>query len=52
MIKCNAGAETAAVAVAHRIIIADHTLRRGTHYNDLGAGYFDERDQWSWSDDQ
>jgi transposase len=40
------GAKRAAIAVAHAIlVIAYHLLRKGTVYEDLGANYFDERDE-------
>jgi transposase len=40
------GKKRAAVAVAHSIIvIAYHMLKRGTHYQELGADYFDTRNQ-------
>lgn len=40
------GKKRAAIAVAHSIIvIAYHMLKRGTHYQDLGADYFDTRNQ-------
>jgi transposase len=40
------GKQRAAVAVAHSIlVIAYHILRRGTTYTDLGADYFDRRNE-------
>jgi transposase len=40
------GKKKAAVAVGHTIlIIAYHLLSRGRTYDELGAGYFDERDR-------
>jgi transposase len=40
------GTRKALVAVGHAIlVIAYHVLKRGEPYQDLGANYFDERDQ-------
>jgi transposase len=40
------GKKKAAVAVGHTIlVIVYHVLKRGTVYEELGAGYFDERDR-------
>jgi transposase len=40
------GKQRAAIAVAHSIlVIAYHMLRRGTEYIELGADYFDKRNQ-------
>jgi transposase len=40
------GAKTAALAVAHSIlVIIYHLLREGSTYQDLGSTYFDERDR-------
>ncbi len=45
-IAARRGAKRATVAVAHSIaVIAYHVLRDGTTYQELGAGYFDERDR-------
>lgn len=47
-IAARRGANRAAVAVAHSIIvIAYHLLTKGGAYQDLGANYFDERDKTS-----
>ncbi len=40
------GKKRAAVAVGHTIlVISYHLLKRGTRYQELGGGYFDERDR-------
>jgi hypothetical protein len=40
------GVRKALVAVGHAIlVIVYHVLKRGVPYQDLGANYFDERDQ-------
>jgi transposase len=40
------GAKRAAVAVGHTIlVIAYHLLKKGDPYEELGAGYFDERNR-------
>jgi len=40
------GKKRAAVAVGHTIlVISYYLLKRGTDYEELGAGYFDERDR-------
>ncbi|MGI9149253.1 MAG: transposase, partial [Chloroflexota bacterium] len=47
-IAARRGANRAAVAVAHSIIvIAYHLLNKSGAYEDLGANYFDERDKTS-----
>ncbi len=45
-IAARRGKKRAAVAVGHSILVtAYHILRDGTRYQDLGPGYFDERDR-------
>jgi transposase len=45
-LKGRRGAKKAAVAVGHTIlVIAYHLIKDGTTYEELGANYFDERDE-------